>query len=307
MLVGLEPDREDVMKRHLLLSAACCVLFGLSAQAQEGRYVVLFAFDQASLDATAQATLAAAAQEFQRTGSASISVVGHTDTSGNASYNQALSERREQAVSDELMRLGVPASALTGEAVGEAQPVVQTGDGIAEAQNRRVDIQIAPPPPPPAPQPAPQVAQPAPPPPPAPKTRWMFTPGIFYGYNIEDEQGTHSHLAGINLSLDYLVTDWLTFGIEQAGFYHFDTDKDGPGGRTVVGPDLIFGDPQFAGYFGGNIGYLYGSGFDDDLVGGPEVGLIAGPINWKIGYDIPFNRDLDEGIVNTTIGAVFRF
>ena len=135
----------------------------------------------------------------------------------------------------------------------------------------------------------------------------MFTPGIFYGYNIEDEQATHSHLAGINLSLDYLVTDWMTFGLEQAGFYHFDTDNDGFGGRTVVGPDFVFGDPQFAGYVGGNIGYLYGSGFDDDLVGGPEVGLIAGPINWKIAYDIPFNRDLDEGIVNTTIGAVFRF
>jgi OmpA family protein len=208
MLVNFEPEREGFMKRQLLLSAACCVLFGLSAQAQDGRYVVLFGFDQASLDATAQATVAAAAQEFQRTGSASISVVGHTDTSGNAFYNQGLSEHREQAVADELMRLGVPASAITGEAVGETQPAVQTGDGVAEEQNRRVDIQIAPPPPPPpAPAPAPQVAQPAPPPPPAPQPRWMFTPGIFYGYNIEDEQGTHSHLAGINLSLDYLVTD----------------------------------------------------------------------------------------------------
>jgi OmpA family len=294
------------MKRHLLLSAACCVLFGLSAQAQEGRYVVLFGFDRADLDATAQATLAAAAQEFQRTGSASISVVGHTDTSGNPAYNQALSERREQAVADELTRLGVPVSAISGEALGETQPAVQTGDGVAEEQNRRVDIQVAQPPPPPPP-PAPQVVQATPPPPPVPVPRWMFTPGIFYGYNIEDEQGTHSHLAGINLSLDYLVTDWMTFGIEQAGFYHFDTDKDGVGGRTVIGPDFVFGNPNLAGYVGGNIGYLYGSGFDDDLVGGPEIGLIAGPINWKIAYDIPFNRDLDEGIVNTTIGAVFRF
>jgi hypothetical protein len=234
-------------------------------------------------------------------------VVGHTDTSGNSAYNQALSEGREQAVADELTRLGVPVSAISGEALGETQPAVQTGDGVAEEQNRRVDIQVAMPPPPPPPAPAPQVVQATPPPPPVPVPRWMFTPGIFYGYNIEDEQGTHSHLAGINLSLDYLVTDWMTFGIEQAGFYHFDTDQDGVGGRTVIGPDFVFGNPNLAGYVGGNIGYLYGSGFDDDLVGGPEIGLIAGPINWKIAYDIPFNRDLDEGIVNTTIGAVFRF
>ena len=135
----------------------------------------------------------------------------------------------------------------------------------------------------------------------------MFTPGIFYGYNMEDEQGTHSHIAGVNLSLDYLVTEWMTFGLEQAGFYHFDTDNDGIGGRTVIGPDFVFGDRQFAGYLGANVGFLYGSGFDDDFVGGPEVGLVAGPVNWKVAYDIPFNRGLDEGIINTTIGAVFRF
>ena len=89
------------MKRHLLLSAACCVLFGLSAQAQEGRYVVLFGFDQASLDATAQATLAAAAQEFQRTGSASISVVGHTDTMGGPQgERRARSQAREHRPRD---------------------------------------------------------------------------------------------------------------------------------------------------------------------------------------------------------------
>jgi hypothetical protein len=185
----------------------------------------------------------------------------------------------------------VPAPAIAGEAVGETQPVAQTGDGVVEEQNRRVDIQVAPPPPlPTAPLPAP---------------RWMLTPGIFCGYGIEDEQGTHSHLAGITLSLDYLVTDWMTFGVEQAGFYHFDTDKDGVGGRTVIGPGFIFGDLRLAGYVGGNIGYLYGSGFDDDLVGGPEIGLIAGPINWRIADDIPFNRDLDRGISTPRLARCF--
>src|SRR5688500_20394249 len=101
------------MKRQLLLSAACCVLFGLSAQAQEGRYVVLFGFDQASLDASAQATVAAAAQEFQRTGSASVSVVGHTDTSGNARSNQAPPQRRPQPAADAPPRPRAPPPAPT--------------------------------------------------------------------------------------------------------------------------------------------------------------------------------------------------
>src|SRR5215475_13226405 len=105
------------MKRHLLLSAAACVMLaagGARAQNAPGHYVVLFALGKATLDASAKATIASAAQEFQRTGSANIQVAGHTDTSGNAEYNQALSERREQAVADELVRLGVPSTAING-------------------------------------------------------------------------------------------------------------------------------------------------------------------------------------------------
>jgi hypothetical protein len=294
------------MKRALLLSAAICLVMSGHAMAQQGRFVVLFPFDQSRLDAAARATISSAAEEFKRTGSAQISVQGHTDTAGNADYNQALSERREQAVTSELVRLGVPATAISGNALGESQPAVPTGDNVREAQNRRVDIQIAaPPPPPPAPTPAPAPVVQTPPPPPEPEpTRWSFSPGLFYGYNFADQQDTHSQLIGINLSLDYRVVDWASIGVEQAGFYHFDTDDDGPGGRTVIGPDIFLGD-MF--YVGGNIGYLYGSGFHDDWIGGPEVGLQWEFIDWKVAYDIPFNRDLDEGILNTTIGTTFRF
>jgi hypothetical protein len=53
----------------------------------------------------------------------------------------------------------------------------------------------------------------------------------------------------------------------------------------LVGPDFYLGDPQtVAGYVGGSIGVLYGSGIDGDLVGGPEIGLIWNPINWKISF-----------------------
>jgi outer membrane protein OmpA-like peptidoglycan-associated protein len=74
------------MKRHLLLSVICVLLASGVAQAQNapGHYVVLFALGQSTLDSTARATIASAAQEFRRTGSAHIEVAGHTDTSGGA-------------------------------------------------------------------------------------------------------------------------------------------------------------------------------------------------------------------------------
>ena len=285
----------------------------LLAQASTGQYVVLFALDDATLDSEAQATIAAAAQEFQRTGSARISLRGHTDTSGNAAYNQALSERREQAVTDELIRQGVPADAISGVAVGEADPAVPTGDGVREEQNRRVEIALeAPPPPPPAPapepapvpEPAPQVAEPAP----APDLkRGLLSVGPFYGYSIEDEDGDDSHLAGLNISFDYAVLPWMGVGLEQAGFYHFSSPDDGLGGRSAASLNFGGGDENFAGWLGGNIGYLYGDGINDDAFAGPELGFSAGAFSAKVAYDIPFNRGLDEGIIATTIGYGFRF
>jgi hypothetical protein len=284
----------------------------LLAQSQTRQYIVLFGLDEATLDSEALATIAAAAQEFQATGSARISVRGHTDTTGDPTYNQALSERREQAVTAELIRLGVPSDAITGEALGEADLAVPTGDGVPEAQNRRVEIAFEeppPPPPPPAPAPAP-VPEPAPPvaaAPPPEEERGLFSVGPFYGYNLEDLNGGTSHFAGLNLSFDYAVSPWIGVGLEQAGFYHFSTDNEGFGGRSVASANLLLGRDDVVPYLGGNIGYLYGSGIDEDFIAGPEIGLNAGGFNAKVAYDIPFDRDIGEGVVAATIGFGFRF
>jgi OmpA family len=276
--------------------------------AQDGRFVVLFPFNKATVDAAGRATISSAAQEFKRSGAAQISVQGNTDTVGNSEYNQALSERREQAVSAELVRLGVPATAISGTAAGENNLAVPTADNVREQQNRRVDIQIAAPQPvavvAPAPAPAPVAETPPPPPMAVSVSPWSASAGLFYGYNFSDKQRHNSQFAGINLSLDYKVTDWASVGIEQAGFYNFDTRHDGPGGRTVFGPDFFLGENFFV---GGNIGYLYGSGINDDFIGGPEVGVQWDMFNMKVAYDIPFSRGLDDGNINTTIGAVFKF
>jgi hypothetical protein len=285
------------------------------AQADTGGFVVHFPLNRATLDPAALSVISAAAQEFQRTGSARISVRGHTDTSGSSSYNQALSERREQAVANALIRQGVPADAITGEALGETDLAVVTPDGVPEAANRRVDIAVVQPPAPvaemaPAPVPEPMTPPPAAAPPPEKKHEWLFSAGGFYGFNLEDQVGNTSHLGGINLAVDVPVLPWLSVGVEQAGFYHFDTPNDGFGGRTVASLDFGLmdfgvGETDFSSHIGGNIGYLYGSGFHDDFIAGPEIGVAAGPFLAKVAYDIPFNRGLDEGIINTTIGIRF--
>jgi hypothetical protein len=54
----------------------------------------------------------------------------------------ALSLRRANVVKDALVKEGVPAAAITTVGRGEAGLLVQTGDGVREPQNRRVEVTI---------------------------------------------------------------------------------------------------------------------------------------------------------------------
>lgn len=105
-------------------------------------FMVFFDHDSSRLDNAANATIAQAVAEFHNTGSTRIDVTGHTDTTGNAQYNLALSQRRAQAVADALAALGVPGSAVGIYGVGENDQLVPTGDNVHERQNRRVFIYL---------------------------------------------------------------------------------------------------------------------------------------------------------------------
>jgi outer membrane protein OmpA-like peptidoglycan-associated protein len=69
-----------------------------------------------------------------------LEVNGYTDTSGTPRYNKGLSERRARAVAAELVRDGVPQSAITVQGLGDTNLLVPTGSGVREPQNRRVEI-----------------------------------------------------------------------------------------------------------------------------------------------------------------------
>ena len=104
--------------------------------------MVFFDWDRSNLSTQAENTIAQAANAFKTTGSARVTATGHTDTTGSPDYNMALSLRRANTVKDSLVRNGVPASAISVIGKGETQLLVQTGDGVREPQNRRVEIVI---------------------------------------------------------------------------------------------------------------------------------------------------------------------
>jgi OOP family OmpA-OmpF porin len=107
-----------------------------------GSYLVFFDFDSSKVTAEGSEVIATAASNALAEDASAIIAVGHTDTVGSAEYNMGLSQRRADSVASALVKDGIPAGAITTEARGESDLLVPTGDGVAEPQNRRVEISV---------------------------------------------------------------------------------------------------------------------------------------------------------------------
>lgn len=287
-------------------------LFGLTlattlqsavAQTVVGSYTVEFATGSARLSAQALNVVQQAAGRFQEGEAASINIVGHTDTVGSAELNQALSERRAAAVRSALVDQGVPSRAISVDAVGQTRLIVETPDGVAEQANRVAVINLLRPFEP-EPAPAPVVAEP-----PAPTFFGLdLNVGPYYGFDVHNDQ----NLVGGNITADYYVTDNISIGVEQAGFYVFgNRGRDsGAGGRSVASLDYHFRSlgplTGINGYVGANVGGIYGRNTENDVIYGPEIGTSFGPFTAKVAYDIR-SEGFDSGVVSATLGYRLRF
>jgi OmpA-OmpF porin, OOP family len=69
-----------------------------------------------------------------------LRVEGHTDDQGNAASNQALSEKRAQAVVAWLIAHGVDAARLKAQGFGSSKPIADNSSDAGRAKNRRVEL-----------------------------------------------------------------------------------------------------------------------------------------------------------------------
>ena len=87
---------------------------------------------------------------MRKNGRAMISIVGHTDRSGDEKLNDALGQDRadsaRQALIDALKKRGIGADrfgAIGSSSMGESSPAVPTADGVKNEKNRRVEINVS--------------------------------------------------------------------------------------------------------------------------------------------------------------------
>ncbi|ASG00453.1 OmpA family protein [Vibrio anguillarum] len=101
-----------------------------------------FAHNSTKLTAESTNQLDKLVKYLQAYPQADAEIIGHTDSTGAAAYNQKLSEKRAQVVADVVIAKGVDANRLTVKGEGENSPIASNDTVEGRKQNRRVDIVI---------------------------------------------------------------------------------------------------------------------------------------------------------------------
>jgi outer membrane protein OmpA-like peptidoglycan-associated protein len=104
---------------------------------------VLFDVGEADLKPGAERAMTKLAEFLSANPGRDISVEGFTDSTGADTFNQALSERRAQAVANALMARGISASRIETRGYGEAYPVATNDTPAGRQLNRRVEVVLS--------------------------------------------------------------------------------------------------------------------------------------------------------------------
>ena len=105
---------------------------------------ITFPVDRYDIQPQFQSTLDQVSQTLASYDQTYIDVLGHTDSTGSDAYNQSLSERRAQSVSDYLSARGVARARIGLRGYGESQPIASNETESGRSENRRVEIKVVP-------------------------------------------------------------------------------------------------------------------------------------------------------------------
>lgn len=105
-------------------------------------YIIFFGWSQWTLTDAGDAVVDEVVKSLQGEAAYEVVLSGHTDRSGPDKYNLWLSKKRAEVVKHRLIEQGVRPGAIKTFAYGESDPRIPTEDGVREAGNRRVEIEL---------------------------------------------------------------------------------------------------------------------------------------------------------------------
>lgn len=143
--VRVADGRTAPTRPQALSAEETAALFGDALGAQPAppqRFLLYFEHNSTVLTADSLQELPSVVAAIRGRAAAETSVVGHSDTAGDAKKNLDLSLARARAVGALLAAEGVDGTAIEITSHGEANPLVPTGDNVSEPRNRRVEVTV---------------------------------------------------------------------------------------------------------------------------------------------------------------------
>jgi len=105
-------------------------------------FILYFKTESTELAAASQQELPEILATIRRRKAPDVSVVGHTDLTGTAEFNNRLARRRAEAVRNLIVGQGVDPSMIDVSSHGKNNPLIKTADGVPEPRNRRVEVTV---------------------------------------------------------------------------------------------------------------------------------------------------------------------
>jgi OOP family OmpA-OmpF porin len=103
---------------------------------------VQFEFNSSELTAGSSESLDKVVDAMNEYPTLRIEIQAHSDNSGDAAYNQSLSEKRANSVRDYLTGKGIASDRMVAKGYGESQPIADNNTREGRAQNRRVELKV---------------------------------------------------------------------------------------------------------------------------------------------------------------------
>ncbi len=139
-LIGRHMDKQaEELRRDLEGATVERVGEGILITFESG---LVFDFDSYNLREDTKTNLTKLSGTLQKYDDTNILIEGHTDATGDESYNQKLSENRAAAVEKFLETQGVADPRITTKGYGESQPLDSNDSEAGKQKNRRVEVAI---------------------------------------------------------------------------------------------------------------------------------------------------------------------
>ena len=140
LLLNIDGYEDSYIKNIRIAAGGIDIYKKVTTDGKIVMHGIQFDVDKASLKPESMGSINQIFNLMKKDPSLKFEIDGHTDNTGNAAHNLALSQQRADAVKTQLVSLGIDAGRLRTKGFGDSKPMSDISSAEGRANNRRVEF-----------------------------------------------------------------------------------------------------------------------------------------------------------------------